>query len=56
MAPALCSHMKDVTFWDALPTSLLLVTWRSAMGIVPEPTILELVAFVPRMCRDSLLS
>jgi hypothetical protein len=48
--------MKDVTFWDALPTSLLLVTWRSAMGIVPEPTILELVAFVPWMCRDSLLS
>ena len=49
-APALCSHMKDLAFWDALPTSLLLVTWRCAVGVVPEPTILELVAFVPRMC------
>src|SRR5215207_919766 len=30
-APALCSHMKDVAaFWDALPTSLILLTWRDA--------------------------
>ncbi len=40
-APALCSHMKDVAFWEALPTSLLLLPWRSAMGVVPEPTIRE---------------
>jgi len=43
-APALCSHMKDVAaFWDALPTSLILLTWRTAtdVGVVPEPAVRE---------------
>jgi hypothetical protein len=46
-APALCSHMKDVAFWDALPTSLILLAWRDAtnMGVVPEPAILEFFSF-----------